>query len=531
MSTPRRLNRRSFLALGGAAGLAAAAGGVTGMGWLHRPSQSGAQLTSSARLPEPFTVPLPFPAVATPAGSAAADLYRITARPAEIEVLPGLQTPMLTYDGVFPGPTIVSRRGRRTVVEHINKLPVPEVVHLHGGHTPPESDGFPIDLVLPQGMSATMKHDGMSGMTDHLTGDTSSGSRSYTYPMQQRAATLWYHDHRMDFTSQSVYHGLAGFHLVHDDEDDATGLPTGDRDLPLMIADRAFNADGSLNYPALDPTMMHTVGVRAAYMSGVLGDVVLVNGAPWPLAEVDAAKYRLRLLNGSNARRYSLRLDPPPPSGAGFVQVGSDGGLLAAPIQQSAIVLAPAERFDVVIDFAAYPVGTDVTVVNDFGAGGTAQVLRFHVARTAKDDARIPEKLSTIEDLRSVSPVRTRTFKFSQGGLPGNAEGWLINGKPFDPDRADADPHLGEVERWRFVSDAHHPIHVHLDPFQVVDRAGRGTVGDYDHGWKDTVDVVPAEVVEVAVRFSDYTGKYLLHCHNLEHEDMAMMSMFRTRKG
>jgi spore coat protein A len=348
--------------------------------------------------------------------------------------------------------------------------------------------------------------------------------------MQQRAATLWYHDHRIDFTGQSVYRGLAGFHLVWDEQDDATGLPTGDREIPLMITDRAFAADGSQIYPALDPSMLHTPGVQDDYMFGVLADVILVNGAPWPWAEVDAARYRLRVLNASNARRYQLRLDPPPPTGSPFVQVGSDGGQLRAPVPHQQLTIAPAERFEVVVDFGSYPVGTDVTVLNDFGDGRTAQVMQFRVARSAKDDSRIPESFAPIEDLSAVAPAAVRTFRFARGTVADEQQGWTINGLPFDPDRADAAPILGTVERWRFVTDLHHPVHVHLNPFQVVRRGNRGP-GDFDAGWKDTVDIGPGEVVEVAVRFTDYAGRYLLHCHNLEHEDMMMMmSMFRTRQ-
>ncbi len=506
------MNRRSFLGLlsGAAAGAALAGCGLSGTG------QTGERLVSTARLPKPFRVPLPVPPVARPAGP---DRYLITQRVVDVEILPGLRTPVLGYDGIFPGPTIETRRGRPVTVRHRNELTVPTVVHLHGGHTPHEHDGWPLDLVLPVG-------DERDWTGHHGTGDTSDGERDYRYPMDQRAATLWYHDHRMDFTGPAVYRGLAGFHLVRDDEEDALPLPRGDRELPLMICDRSFNEDGSFAYPGLDQEMRSVAGVREEWMEGVLGDVVLVNGAPWPEHEVDAARYRLRLLNASNARRYRLALTVQNGPDLPLTQIRSDGGLLAKPVPHQAIENAPGERFDVVVDFSQVPVGTKVTVVNGLGSGGTADVMRFHVVRRARDDSRVPGRLAEVEPLVPPAGARMRTFRFTRGDT-GDHRGWTINGRSFAPGDSLADTRLGEVEVWRLVTDVHHPVHVHLDPFQVLRRDG-GPPGDLDTGWKDTVDIRPAEVVDIAVRFTDYTGRFVMHCHNLEHEDMAMMATIRT---
>jgi spore coat protein A len=488
-----RLSRRGFLgALGGSALAAASFGPLL---W-PRPNQTAELLRSRVPLPKPFTVPLPIPPVAKPASSdASGDVYRITQREVDQEILPGLRTRILSYDGSFPGPTIISKRGRRTVVTHRNELSVPTVVHLHGGHTPADSDGFPMDLVAPQ------------------------GERSYTYPCEQRAATLWYHDHRMDFTGPQVYRGLAGFHVVHDDEEDALPLPKGPRDIPLMIVDRAFDVDGSLRYPSLP----NGPGVEDDYMEGVTGDVVLVNGAPWPVLEVEAARYRFRILNAANARRFGLRLDP----GTPMIQIGSDGGLLEKPVSHNELVIAPAERFDVIVDFSAYQPGTELTLHNGLGSGSTSDVMRFRVTRRASDDSRVPDRLSEIEWLDPKKAVRTREWRFRRENLNNKSE-WLINGAPFDHHSVSATPRLGDIEIWRFSTDLHHPIHVHLDPFQVVKRHGNGP-GSYDSGWKDTVDIGPTDYVDVAIRFTDYAGRYLLHCHNLEHEDMAMMTAFETQ--
>ncbi|MFE3500944.1 multicopper oxidase family protein [Kitasatospora sp. NPDC059160] len=528
------MNRRRFLGLGasvlGAGAVAAVA--VPSAAYLFAEGRPGRLLGSDLALPAAFQVPLPVPAVLQPVRSDdGGDHYEITQQVAKLEILPGVRTEAWTYGGTFPGPTVVTRSGRAAVVKHRNQLPVPSVVHLHGGHTPADSDGYPVDLLLPVGSPdpAASAMDGMAGMAGmagtpgmrHMSGHTLVGERTHTYPGKQRAATLWYHDHRMGFTGPGVWRGLAGFHLVQDDEEAALPLPRGERDLPLMLADRSFAADGSFKYPAADASSTKP-GVTNDFMNGVLGDVILVNGAPWPRLDVDRAHYRLRLLNASNCRLYRLELDPQPAGGDALVQIGSDGGLLAAPVTHDGIEIAPAERFDVVVDFSRYQPGTQVRLVNRFGSGRTTEVMRFDVSSRAVDDgATVPDKLSTVEQLDPAAVVATRDFAFRRSG----GDGWTINGDPYEPGRSLAAPALGRVERWRFSTDVHHPVHVHLDPFQVVARNGKGP-GPWDAGWKDTVDLRPAETVEVLVRFGDYAGTYMLHCHNLEHEDMAMMADF-----
>ncbi|OBG94738.1 copper oxidase [Mycobacterium sp. E3251] len=506
------MNRRSALRLG-----AAAAGiGVVGAGWplsstLLGSAESGRLMRSETKLPARYQVPLPIPEQLTPVGTDAhTDYYEITQQVTQLRILPEMTTAAWTYNTSFPGPTIASRSGRRTVVRHRNALPVPVVVHLHGGHTPPDHDGYPTDFILPQAGQPAAMDMARNGVV---------GQRDYVYPLDQRAATLWYHDHRMGYTGAAVWRGLAGFHLVHDDEEDALPLPRGFRDIPLMIADRAFAADGSFRYPAADPG-----GVTGDYMNGVLGDVILVNGAPWPVLQTDPARYRLRLLNASNARRYRLQLDPQPPGGAALVQIGSDGGLLARPVSHDFIDIAPAERFEVVVDFGRYQRGTSVRLLNLLGTGSAAEVMRFDVVGSDRsDDSAIPERLGTSAPLGREQVVATRTFLFRLGrrGV------WTINDLPYQPGRPLARPRLGTTEIWRLISEFHHPVHVHLNSFQVLSRNNRAP-GRFDGGWKDTVDVRPAETVEVLTRFTDYAGSYLLHCHNLEHEDMAMMADFLT---
>lgn len=513
------MKRRTLLR----AGLLTAGVGVAGAGWPAAqmalgPAEPGKLLRSQVPPPPRYQARLPIPIQLSPiASDAASDYYEITQCAADLPILPGLTTHAWTYGGTFPGPTIVSRSGRRTVIRHHNALPVPVAVHLHGGHTPPDSDGYPLDLIEPQGAKIT---DGDSGMGSGMSRNSVVGQREYVYPMRQRAATLWYHDHRMGYTGQAVWRGLAGFHIVHDDEEADLPLPKGDRDIALMIADRSFAADGSFQYPLTDGG-----DVAAPYMNGVLGDVVLVNGAPWPVLDTDPARYRFRILNASNARRYRLRLDPPPPEGPAFTQIGSDGGLLAGPVTHDAIDIAPAERFDVVVDFSRYRPGTRVRLLNTLGTQSTTHVMRFDVIGTDRsDESTVPERLSeTCAPLDRRRATTTRTFLFGQG----RSGVWTINNKPYAPGSPVATPRIGDVEIWRFITDVRHPIHVHLNPFQVVSRNNRPP-GRFDHGWKDTIDVAPAEAVEVIVRFTDYRGTYLVHCHNLEHEDMAMMADFVT---
>jgi spore coat protein A, manganese oxidase len=438
------------------------------------------------------------------------DVAEVHQEAARLEILPGVQTDAITYGGTFPGPLVESRTGVPLLLTHHNDLDVDTVVHLHGGHTATASDGYPTDLVAP------------------------GESREYTYPMTQRAATLWYHDHAMDRTGPHVYGGLLGLHVVRDDDEDALPLPRSEHEVPLVIVDRSFDEHGQFQYPSMAAKHGPELGmVDDDHVEGVLGDVILVNGAPWPELEVDAARYRLRILNRCNARRLELALAPPPPGGAGFVQVGSDGGLLARPVTHDVLPIAQAERFDVVVDFSRYAVGTRITMVNRLGSGATGLVMRFVVARRGADDsapaARLPA-LPEIEPL-NVSGATVRQWRFTRGnvsdGQGGDTAGWTINDRVFDPDRIDARVPLGRVERWQFLADLHHPVHVHLNPFQVLGRAG-GDPKPADAGWKDTVSLRPGEMVEVATRFDTHAGQYLIHCHNLEHEDRMMMAAFET---
>jgi spore coat protein A, manganese oxidase len=256
------ITRKGFLKLGlvaGGAGLALSSGASASPPGGRGNATTGNLLRSKAQLPKPFMIPLFVPPVLKPVRTnswargarAPTDYYEITHKEGKAEILPGLTTALWGYDGIFPGPTIESRSGRKIVVRYHNELPVPVTTHLHGGRTPPGSDGYPTDLILPRSSSSHTHHEHPA----HSAWSFHRGSKDYVYPLEQRAATFWYHDHGMDFTGPQVYKGLAGFHIVHDEEEDELPLPKDEKDVPLMLCDRAFGEGGSFLYPSLDPSL------------------------------------------------------------------------------------------------------------------------------------------------------------------------------------------------------------------------------------------------------------------------------------
>ena len=440
-----------------------------------------------------FVRPLKVPPVLEPIRRAKnQDVYEIVQQEVQQEIVPGHATKIWGYQGSFPGPTIRVRRNRAAVVRHANRLATHTVVHLHGGVTPSESDGFASDNVAP------------------------GEARTYTYPNRQRAATLWYHDHAMDHTGENLFRGLAGFYIIEDDEELALPLPSGPFDVPLMLQDRAFNADGSFAYD----TGRHF---------GFEGDVMLVNGVPWPKFDVSARKYRFRLVNGSNARLFQLKLG----TGDPFDLIATDGGLLPAPVPLTALPLAMAERAEIIVDFARYGPGTQLFLMNALEKPQLAPLLRFDVAKKETDDSRLPPRLSDPGFLERPRTATTRTWSFRPGfslreGPPPIV--WTINGQRFDPNRTDAKVPSGESELWRIRNEAPlrflgrpHPAHVHLAHFQILERNGKPPL-PHERGWKDTAALDGGDEVLLLLRFEQFHGRYMLHCHNLEHEDHAMMA-------
>jgi spore coat protein A, manganese oxidase len=437
------------------------------------------------------------------------------------------------FEGSYPGPTIEARTRQPITVNWINDLrdeqgayltshylPVdtcmmgPDtegdkprtVVHLHGGHVSPENDGYPEHTILP------------------------GESVVYDYPNAQPAAPIWYHDHALGITRLNVYMGLAGFYLIRDAIEDALNLPSGEYEIPLAIQDRAFHIDGSLRYPA-------------QWEDHFFGDHILVNGKVWPYLEVKQGRYRFRLLNGSGSRTYRLSLS----DNAGFHQIGTDGGLLPAPVAVNEVTLLPGERADVVIDFSGYPAGQEILLTNSApihfpgtpGDGVIPEVMKFIVAAQTGHTTPLPAALRPIEILQESAAVEHRDFILHKIDDPCTGFRWAINGLGWH-DLTEF-PVLGTTEVWSFInrSGMSHPMHLHLIFFQVLDRQPFVMDGETvvptgsrlpppasEAGWKDTVAVGPFEIVRVIARFEGYLGNYAYHCHILEHEDHEMMRQF-----
>ena len=468
----------------------------TGQSLTARESKS--YLAPRFEAPAAFQVPLPIPPTLTPTSSnTTTDFYNITMQVGQKEIIPGTLTTIWGYNGQFPGPTIRARRGRKTVVRQVNNLQESMVVHLHGGHTPRKSDGLPFDLIGP------------------------GGFQNYEYPNNQEAATLWYHDHAVDTTARHVYMGLAGFYLISDDDEAKLGLPSGENDVPLLIQDRLFNSDASFNYPLNDATVLR----------GVVGDTLLVNGAIQPYFQVPRRKVRFRILNGSNARIYRFALS----SGEPLLQIGSDGGLLATPVSRPSITVSPGERVEVVIDFANYALGASVILKNQDTSFTPviSDVIRFDVNRNATDDSVVPAQLSrSLATMAKMAPPIVeifRHFTLEPGTVNGRTV-WTINGLLYDPQRVDVRPRLNTTETWTFQNNSGqpHPMHIHNIQWRIVDVNGVPPAPG-DDGWKDTFLVPSRGSVRVIGTFIDNVGLYVTHCHNLEHEDHAMMFNFEVQ--
>jgi len=458
----------------------------------------------------------------------------LKATPAEISILPGDPTGVWHYEGrvlkgdraslvnlerSYLGPVIRTHRGQKVRIRFTNDIADETIVHWHGLHVPADMDGHP-RLVIPRGETYV-----------------------YEFEVRNRAGTYWYHPHPHGLTGPQVYGGLAGLFLVSDDEEKAAGLPTGEYDIPLVLQDRAFDRSNQLVYLS---------GHRMEQMNGFLGDWILVNGHPDFSLPVATRAYRLRLLNGSNSRIYKLAWQDDKP----LIVIGTDGGLLEKPVERRYVMLGPGERLELWADFSNYPVGSETALVSlafDGGMmgrgmmGGGSYVLpngaefpvfQVRVNRREKETLTLPQRLSTIERYDPADAVNREYPK--RFHLVMRHMAWTINGRTFQMEATTPDERveMNSMEVWEFINEGGggmgmmggmqmpHPIHLHGRQFQVLQRRGVIHEGYVDEGWKDTVLLMPGERVRVLVRFGDYPGLFLYHCHNLEHEDMGMMRNF-----
>ncbi len=443
----------------------------------------------------PFQLSLPIPPLLeNTAGNMSEARFSLTAQRGESRLIHEFATPTMGYNGSYLGPTIRVRNGQQVDVKVKNSLDQPTTVHWHGLHVPAEYDGGPRQLIGPQ------------------------ETWNPNFTIKQPAATLWYHPHAMGLTGEHVYLGLAGLFYIEDDVSEMLVIPKeyGVNDIPLILQDRRFFQDGNLAYVQSMMDVMH----------GVIGNILLVNGVESPFCEVKAGMVRLRILNGSNASLYRIGFG----DGREFHQIATDGGFLEKPVSLRDVLLSPGERAEILVDFSADAAGHTVTLAVDQLPGGRCEAMQFRVGHAAEKKYHVPEKLTVINWLDEKEAVRTRTFEmatFSSGGR------LTINNKHMDMERIDETVQLGSTEIWKIsnfsggMMQMVHSMHLHDVQFQILDRDGRKPK-PHERGRKDTVLVPPNETVRILVRFEDYTGIYMYHCHLLEHEDAGMMGQFEV---
>jgi len=472
--------------------------------------------------------------------------------------------------------------------------PVPIVTHLHGGHTAQESDGFseawylPAAANIPSGFASegTLYNTFRTEFLTKTGFDWQPGTATFQYENDQRASTLWYHDHTLGMTRLNVYAGPAGFYLLRRGPGDlpaavlpgpAPGVgadPFGRFfEIPLAIQDRSFNADGTLFYPGsreffdgFGGPYIPESDVSPIWNPEFFGNTIVVNGRTWPFLEVEPRRYRFRFLNGCNSRFVILKIvsnplaSRPVPPALPFWQIGGEGGFLPAPVMLGQLLMALAERADVIVDFTDIPAGTELYLINEgpdepFGGGApgtdfpaadpatTGQVMKFiEVPSTGVDVSQDPAQLTlpAFKPLGPATRIRKVSLNEKASEFP-NFDGPVTallgtldqDGHPVPLTWDDAiteTPALGATEVWEihnFTEDAH-PIHIHEVQFEVVNRESMDSPGAlrppeaWETGHKDTVIAYPDEITRVKARF-EHAGLFVWHCHIVEHEDNEMM--------
>ncbi|WP_240611678.1 multicopper oxidase family protein [Roseovarius nitratireducens] len=476
------------------------------------------------------------------------------------------------FNGITPGETYHARYGEPVFLRRINMLPVvgagkvqfalpSPTIHLHNAHTASESDGIPQDFYNP------------GEFWDHHYANFPAGSpNGWSAYNTEIMNTLWYHDHRLDFTATNVYAGFSGFYLLFDERDSgderdrnrkAFRLPSGKYDIPLILHDVQFTADGQARWdfflpdngdqpnPEPRPSPVDVGNFQGApdtfdsnrlqyTTQGMIGDMVTVNRIITPYLDVDRRKYRFRFLNGGPSRLYRLRLRIVPGDGGDpyyddWIVLSNDGNLLEAPLVESTLSLWVANRFDVIVDFSRYSDGDKIQVWNDLeirddGAGPTGYmlddenmmpVMEFRAKGEKVDDpSRIPARMRELPEIDMSEVRRERLFVFDyDNGL------WTVNGRLMDPNRVDAKIEQGSAEIWTFRNEGNawaHPVHTHFEEFQILEINGRPPSA-VERSRKDVVSLGPGDEVTFYSRWRDFFGKHVMHCHNVVHEDHAMM--------
>ena len=448
--------------------------------------------------------------------------FALTEAVSQLNILPGLTTTVASYNGIFPGPTIRARQGTRSEVRIRNAfsattgLLYPQAigtsVHLHGSESLPQYDGYTNDITMP-------------GFV-----------KNYHYPNTQAAATLWYHDHRHLVTAQNVYSGLAAFYPMSDPFEQGQ-LPQGEFDVPLMISDALFNADGSLAFNVDDD-------------KGLWGDIIMVNGVPWPTMKVKPRIYRFRVLVGSIGRSYRPTLS----NGDPIYIVGTDDGMVPVVQVVSSWRQGTGERVEILIDFRKYKVGQSVDLrnlsnKNNIDFANTDKIMRFEVVADSGPASAITTIPTTLDagpvhnaDRGGIAPMKLtpdmavakRELRFERDGGQ-----WTINDVTWHDVEATgftklfANPQPFSVEQWTFTNDSggwFHPVHVHLVSAKII---ARNTDGGKPFAWelgpKDVIYLGEGETVTTLIQFNTQPngeGKYMIHCHNLTHEDHDMMVQY-----
>ncbi|SEQ82893.1 multicopper oxidase family protein [Microlunatus flavus] len=444
--------------------------------------------------------------------------YDIWAKPGLAGIVPGLQTPVLGYGGVVPAKRIDVDQGTRITMTMHNRLPATHPVfgtpvsistHLHGSASLPQYDGYASDLTESQ------------------------QKKVYHYPNFQPARTLWYHDHGVHYTAQNAYSGLASQYHLHD-PDERRLLPQGEFDVALTLSDMMFQANGSQLYD----DRSH---------SGLWGDVILVNGTPWPVMKVKKRVYRFRLLNASLSRSYRPTLS----TGDPVYMVATDGGLMPAVVPVSEWRHGSAERYEFLVDFRKYATGQRVELKNlsnpnnrDFDF--TGKIMAFDVVGDSFDKtdptwdrpkpvmARPngdPLASKEVMGLTETKDMKVVTIRVQRDDTTNE---WNLNGETWhdvvdsEYKKVLASPDLGETQVWEIQNNSggwFHPVHIHLIDFKILSRNGRAPFA-YEQGPKDVVYVGEGEKVRLIMKFGPHRGKYMVHCHNLPHEDHDMMHQF-----